>query len=145
MSTHGSITTKFATGCAWRAVYLYRGEPSLSSPPPLLYLGIDPTSGRGPRLFGGYHFTRRHQGRFSVTLPHLTWGLVWRLTELRAPRSRGAGTSARMRWAWAGAVMKGVCKTTPPKSSGSDSTPAASIDSAPSATPSSPPAPPTPS
>ena len=73
------MTTTFATGCAWRAVYLYRGEPSLSSPPPLLYLGIDPTSGRGPRLFGGYHFTRRHQGRFSVTLPHLTWGLVWRL------------------------------------------------------------------
>ena len=76
-----SSTTKRATGCAWRAVYLYRGTPSLSSPPPLLYLGIDPTYPRGPRLFGGYHMSRRRLGRFSfsVTLPHLTWGLVWRL------------------------------------------------------------------
>ena len=57
--------------------------------------------------------------------------LFW--TELRAPRTQDGGTSARR------AVTSGGCKTTPPKSSGSDDTPVASTDSAPSATPSCPP------
>lgn len=73
------MTTERATGCAWRAVYLYRGAPSPSNIP-RLYLGIDPSAERGPRLFGGYHVSRRWFGRFSVVLPHLAWGTAarWR-------------------------------------------------------------------
>ena len=73
------MTTLQATGCAWRAVYLYRGTPTLSNPP-RLYLGTDPSAERGPQLFGGYHLSRRHQGRFHVTLPHISWGTAarWR-------------------------------------------------------------------
>ncbi len=63
--------------------------------------------------------------------------LFW--LELRAPTSWDGGTSARR------AVTSGVCKTAPSKSSGSDGTPAAPTDSAPSATPASRRKPPTPS
>ena len=66
------MTTTFASGCAWRAVYLYCGEPSISNPA-RLYVGVNPAAGRGPSLFGGYHFSPGNQWRFHVTLPHIRW------------------------------------------------------------------------
>lgn len=81
------MTTTRATGCAWRAVYLYRGAPSPSNPP-RLHLGIDPTAEHGPRLFGGYFLSPRHAWSFHVTLPHLAWGLVWRLRPWLYPAYR---------------------------------------------------------
>lgn len=62
-----NLHLKFADGCAWRAAYLYAGSRQIA------HVGIDPTCGPGPQLFGSI-------GRRScrATIPHLSWRAVTR-------------------------------------------------------------------
>ena len=87
---------------------------------------------------------KRHGGqpkgmRLNPLFVEWLMGLPLFWTELRAPRSRGGGTSATR------AVTSAGCKTTPSKFSGSADTPPVSTDSGHSETASCQPAPPTPS
>jgi len=73
-----AITISFATGCAWRAVYIriapikkHNYSSILTGCPEynLLTLGIDPDFTRPQWFFGAFDSRVRH-----FRLPHLRWG-----------------------------------------------------------------------
>lgn len=77
-----SIT--FASKCAWRAVYVSRELPDGYGRHQFFHVGIDPTTDRGPKLFGAVSnpFSRggpRERSRFGfhfqwrVSLPSVRW------------------------------------------------------------------------
>ena len=70
------FSVTLAKRCAWRAVYIYG-----FSRVPRFYIGIDPTTGSGPQLFGGWQITLNRAGSFRFNLPSIHWkhphGRAW--------------------------------------------------------------------